>query len=81
MGESDLRFHTAALPFALPVFDLTSYIDWFGLMAGKALAVEMLPKSLRYSLLPPKCPRHVIALTRPQIAVDTAPYRLPRGRE
>jgi len=41
----------AGLPFALPVFNLASYIDWFGLMAGKTTAAEMLTKGLRYSVL------------------------------
>lgn len=39
------------LPFAFPVFDLASYVDWFGLMAGKEVSPKMVNRGLRYFVM------------------------------
>lgn len=39
------------LPFAFPVFDLASYVDWFGLMAGKEVSPKMVHRGLRYFVM------------------------------
>lgn len=41
----------AFLPFAFPVFDLASYVDWFGHMAGKEVLPEMAYRGLRYFVM------------------------------
>lgn len=39
------------LPFALPVFDLANYVDWFGLMAGKEVSPDLVRRGLRYFVM------------------------------
>lgn len=47
---------TVLIPFALPVFSLSNYLDWFSIMATKPTDGGMVAKALRYGvffLLPP----------------------------
>ena len=47
---------TALIPFALPVFSLSNYLAWFGIVGTKPTDGEMVTKALRYGiffLLPP----------------------------
>jgi len=42
-------FGAAFLPFVLPVFSLSGFLEWFSLIAEKAATAEMFERAIRYS--------------------------------
>ncbi len=65
---------TALIPFVLPVFSLSNYLEWFSIVASKPTDGEMVAKALRYGvffLLPP-----VILVTQRVMFRDEAGNRV-----